>query len=123
MRQREDESNYVADVSGVDTEPTQLPQDFTCVDPEQGILVFDYLNGSSTVDKETILLHLRLCLHCQEVITVWRGVHHSLEAEAVNQNHSAATRAAEAGGNTTLQETKSGVAKPSRLKAKGTHGN
>jgi len=49
--------------------PRPLPKEFRCIDQEEAVRLFDYLNSSNeSVDKEAALAHLALCFHCQEAV-------------------------------------------------------
>lgn len=46
-----------------------LPTEFVCIDEDEAVAVFDYLNGADdNVDKELIAVHLQLCFDCQEAV-------------------------------------------------------
>ena len=46
-----------------------IPDDYICVAPAEAVQLFDWLNRKGPEsDKEIATLHLRLCLHCQEIV-------------------------------------------------------
>lgn len=47
----------------------ELPAEYLCIDEDQAVLVFDYLNGADDkVDHEMVAVHLGLCYRCQESV-------------------------------------------------------
>jgi hypothetical protein len=121
MRPEKNESNNGADTAAdTATEIPQSPDDYGCVQPEQGMLVFDYLNGYSQDEKENVELHLRLCLHCREAVAVWRGVHRTTTAGHLKIATADVSSTAE--GSTASQGTKAHQAQSPGEKARGSHG-
>lgn len=120
MKPRDEEKT--TDDAEADVGPYQSSEDYVCVDPEQGIVVFDWLNGFNNEAKEMVALHLRLCLHCREAVADWRSLHQPVEVAQANYAHSAAACIAAAKGSITPKGTKTGGAKSPRLKAKGNYG-
>jgi len=121
MNPRDNENT--TDDAEADVGPSQTLEDYLCVDPDQGILVFDWLNGLHSEAKEAVMLHLRICLHCREALADWRCLHQPIEVGQAKYAHSAAaSQAAAVKGGMTPKGAKTDGAKPPRLKAKGSYG-
>lgn len=73
--------------TGTQAEKPEVPEDFICIDPEQKPLVFDFLNGFEQNLKETVLLHLRLCLHCREIAGTVLKINRYLEPKSGHYLH------------------------------------
>jgi hypothetical protein len=73
--------------SGTEDENSEVPEDFTCIDPDQEPLVFDFLNGFKQDLKEKVLLHLRLCLHCSEIAATILKINRYLEPKSGHYLH------------------------------------
>ena len=55
--------------ASVGRRPRALPEEYSCIDPNEAVRLFDYLNGADKdVDKALLSAHLGLCYHCQEAV-------------------------------------------------------
>ena len=55
-------------VASASVKARPLPANYTCVDPDEALKMFDYLNGGDETTKEIATRHLGVCLHCQEAV-------------------------------------------------------
>lgn len=65
----------------------RLPKPYVCVDPPLTATVFGFLKGRHQEQKENVLIHLRLCLHCREAVTDWLRLNDYLEPDADDSFH------------------------------------
>lgn len=72
---------------GTQDEKPEVPEDFICIDPEQKLLVFDFLNGFKQDVKNIALLHLKLCLHCREIAATVLKINRYLEPKSGHYLH------------------------------------
>ncbi|HEY0077890.1 MAG TPA: hypothetical protein VGB73_04530 [Pyrinomonadaceae bacterium] len=70
-----------------DSEEPGVPEDFSCIDPPQMPLVFDFLNTSNQDLKEMVLIHLQLCLHCRELAETVLKINRYLEPKSGHYLH------------------------------------
>jgi hypothetical protein len=113
------DNQNTTDDAEADAGPSQPFEHYVCVDPDQGILVFDWLNGLHSEAKEAAALHLKICLHCREALADWSCLHQLIEGQAQYAHSAAASPAAAVKGGTAAKGAKTDAAKP---KAKGSYG-
>lgn len=116
------ENDNTTDDAEADAGPSQPIEDYLCVDPEQGMLVFDWLNGFDDEAKETVVLHLRICLHCREAVADWGRLHQLVGVSQAQYTHIAAAHSAAAKDGAAHKAAKTDGTKQPRLKARGSYG-
>ena len=70
MSMRSPKRNPRYTTASVGRRPRALPEEYECIDPDEAVLLFDYLNGADTdADKAVLSAHLGLCYHCQDAVS------------------------------------------------------
>lgn len=65
-----------------DCEKPEVPEDFICIDPQQRIMVFEFLTNLTPSLKQQALIHLKLCLYCREIAETLLDPQRCLPTEA-----------------------------------------
>lgn len=63
------------------SDPPRSRNMFVCIDPAQRATVFDFFKGFYKDQKQMVLIHLRLCMHCQEAVTKMLKLDEYLDSE------------------------------------------
>lgn len=67
MSMRSFKRNPRCATTSVGRRPRALPEEYSCIDPNEAVQLFDYLNGADkSADKALLSAHLGLCYSCQD---------------------------------------------------------
>jgi hypothetical protein len=58
----------VQEAANTDSGKPEVPEDFICIDPDQRIMIFKFFTNFNPSLRAPALAHLRLCLHCREIV-------------------------------------------------------